>query len=67
MYILPLQNIFFGFSGRPLPSVTWWLDGALVDSKYFTEAPDTVVNKLNHLRAERFNLKTILFCTRKKF
>ena len=39
--------------GRPLPRVTWWVDGSLVDDTYHTEAHDTRVNKLKHLKAER--------------
>ena len=38
--------------GRPLPRVTWWIDGVLVDDTYHTESVhgDTRVNKLKHFK-----------------
>ncbi len=41
--------------GRPLPSVTWWIDGKMVDDTYYSESGDTVINMLYDIRAERYN------------
>lgn len=40
--------------GRPLPSVTWWINGNLIDDSYFNEGTDTVVNRLQEMKAERW-------------
>ncbi|TRY72296.1 hypothetical protein TCAL_11263 [Tigriopus californicus] len=39
--------------GRPLPSVTWWINGNLIDDTHFNEGTDTVVNRLQEMKAER--------------
>ena len=49
-------------SGRPLPSVTWWVNGKLVDDTYHTESHDTRVNKLKHFTADRHLNGALLEC-----
>ena len=39
--------------GRPLPTVTWWIDNQLVDDTYFSESGDTVINWLSDVKATR--------------
>ena len=43
----------FQFAGRPSPTLTWWIDGTLVDASSYKEGSDTVVNKLSNMKAER--------------
>ena len=44
------------FPGRPLPTVTWWIDEQMVDDSYYSESGDTVINKLTDMKATRYSI-----------
>ena len=45
---------FLYSTGKPPPSLTWWINYKEVDSTYHSEGSDKVVNKLKHMKAERY-------------
>ena len=45
---------FLYSTGKPAPSLTWWINYKEVDSTYHSEGRDKVVNKLKHMKAERY-------------
>jgi hypothetical protein len=51
--VAPQQINCLKLIGRPSPTLTWWIDGFLVDSTSYKEGTDTVVNKLTNMKAER--------------
>ena len=42
--------------GRPLPTVTWWIDNQMVDDTYYSESGDTVINFLSDTKATRYSV-----------
>jgi len=39
--------------GHPIPELTWWLNGNLIDSTYHTDHKDTVMNHLQDYKVIR--------------
>ena len=40
--------------GHPIPELTWWLNGNLIDSTYHTDHKDTVINHLQDYKVIRY-------------
>ena len=40
-------------SGHPIPDLTWWLGGNLIDSQYYLAHKDTVINDLENFKVLR--------------
>lgn len=51
---LSLSSLEKFFLGHPIPDLTWWLDGNMIDSSYYLAHKDTVINDLQDFKVLRY-------------
>ena len=50
------------FSGHPIPDLTWWLGGNMIDSQYYLAHKDTVINDLENFKVLRHMDGALIEC-----
>ena len=55
-------NLYLFISGHPIPDLTWWLGGNLIDSQYYLAHKDTVINDLENFKVLRHMDGAIIEC-----
>ena len=47
------ERMFHIYAGYPIPELTWWLSGQLIDDSYYLAHKDTVINDLKDFKVTR--------------
>lgn len=54
MFVCKVQLcILLIYVGYPIPELTWWLSGQLIDDSYYLAHKDTVINDLKDFKVTR--------------
>jgi len=54
--------LLFDFAARPEPQVTWYVNGALIDSTYYVNGYGDVVNEVTFRQVNRSHLNSQFTC-----
>ena len=59
---LIIIDLYLFISGHPIPDLTWWLGGNLIDSHYYLAHKDTVINDLENFKVLRHMDGALIEC-----